>query len=54
MRIKAPLAAALERHLDLRPTPTSPSLASMTDILQSFEGVPMLSSREGGGMWPGS
>jgi len=44
--IKAPLAAALERHLDLKPTPTSPSLARMTDILQSFEGAPTLSSRE--------
>jgi len=44
--IKAPLAAALERHLDLKPTRTLPSVARMTDILQSFEGVPMLSSRE--------
>ena len=44
--IKAPLAAALERHLDLKPTPTSPNLARMTDILQSFEGAPTLSSRE--------
>jgi len=43
--IKAPLAAALERHLDLNPTPTRRA-CRMTDILQSIEGVPMLSSRE--------
>jgi DNA-binding CsgD family transcriptional regulator len=44
--IKAPLAAAFERHLDLKPARTLPSLTRMADILQGSESVPMLSSRE--------
>jgi DNA-binding CsgD family transcriptional regulator len=44
--IKAPLAAAFERHLDLKPTRTLPSLARMADILQGSESVALLSSRE--------
>jgi DNA-binding CsgD family transcriptional regulator len=42
--IKAPLAAAFERHLDFKPTRTLPSPARMADILQGSESV--LSSRE--------
>ncbi len=52
--IKAPLAAAFERHLDLKPTRalprmlprTFPSLTRLVDILQGSETAPMLSSRE--------
>ncbi|NPT56952.1 helix-turn-helix transcriptional regulator [Paraburkholderia elongata] len=44
--IKAPLAAAFERHLDLKLARTLPSLTRMADILQGSENVPPLSSRE--------
>jgi DNA-binding CsgD family transcriptional regulator len=44
--IKAPLAAAFERHLDLKSTRSLPSLAQMADVLQGTEGRSMLSARE--------
>lgn len=44
--LKAPLAAAFERHLDLKPQPRLPSLARMADILQGCEGTAALSARE--------
>lgn len=43
--IKAPLAAAFERHLDLRPAPLLPSLTDIVTNLRSGRG-PALSLRE--------
>jgi DNA-binding CsgD family transcriptional regulator len=44
--IKAPLAAAVERHLELRPRPALPSVARMADMLRRCGTAPLLSARE--------
>jgi DNA-binding CsgD family transcriptional regulator len=44
--IKSPLAAAFERHLDLRPMRHLPTLVQMAALLQGGENVPTLSARE--------
>jgi len=44
--IKSPLAAACERHLDLRPKHRLPTLPQMAALLQGGEDRPALSARE--------